>query len=521
VRAPGYRAAILDLDGVVTRTAALHASAWKQLFDDFLTRRPETPGEDHSPFDAELDYRCYVDGKPRLDGVRSFLKARGIRLPEGGPDEGPDAHTVHRLGERKNRLFLELLEREPVQVFADAVEQIRRWREAGIPTALVTSSRNGRRILAAAGLLEQFDVVVDGRDAERLGLSGKPAPDLFLHAARELGVEPGEALVAEDAIAGVEAARAGGFGLVVGVDREGAGDLLGAGADVVVGDLREVGRADDAPPGGGGSPPRSALEEIDEITARLGERRLALFFDYDGTLTPIVRRPELATLREETRSLLRELAGRATVAVVSGRDLADVRRMVNLENLYYAGSHGFDVEGPGGIRSQQEDGLAHLPELGDAERALEEGLRGIAGAWVERKRFAIAVHFREADDRDVGAIERVVDEVLAAHPRLRRKGGKKIFELQPDVPWNKGYAVRWLLERLDLQGPDVLPVYVGDDVTDEDAFAALSDVGVGIRVGPPHEPTRAGYRLRDTAELERFIRELLRRLPPPAGGQDA
>lgn len=263
--------------------------------------------------------------------------------------------------------------------------------------------------------------------------------------------------------------------------------------------------------------PDHALEQIERIASRLEARRLALFFDYDGTLTPIVRRPEDATLSDDMRSLLRELASRVVVGVISGRDLADVRRMVALDMLYYAGSHGFDVTGPDGMRMQQPDALERLPELDAAERELSDRLQGIGGAWVERKRFAIAVHYREAGSEDVPRIETAVDAVRDSRPRLRKKGGKKIYELQPDVAWDKGRAVRWLLETLDLRGADVLPVYVGDDTTDEDAFEALVRDGIGIRVGSPDEPTRAHFFVRTTDELSRFGRELLTRLDRRAG----
>ncbi|CAN5786955.1 hypothetical protein BH23GEM9_BH23GEM9_36320 [soil metagenome] len=511
-----YEAAILDLDGVLTRTARQHARAWKAMFDDFLERRQAGEGEDRQPFDMEEDYLRYVDGKPRFDGVRSFLESRRIQLPEGDAEDGPDRGTVRGLGMRKDEIFLDLLEREPVQTFDDAVEQLRRWREQGLGTALITSSRNGRRVLHAAGLEELFDVIIDGVDADRLGLAGKPAPDIFLRAARELGVEPRHAIVVEDAIAGVEAGRAGGFGLVVGVARNGADALREAGADIVVRDLREV----SARPPSGGEDSVSAVgapgDIVDRVLDRLDDRSLALFFDYDGTLTPIVRRPEDATLSDAMRSLLRKLAGRVTVGIVSGRDLDDVRRMVAIDELCYAGSHGFDVAGPGGLSMQHEEACERLPALGAAERELRERLAPIDGVWVERKGFAVAVHYREADGNDVAAVEAAVDDAVSAHEGLRKRGGKKIFELQPDVPWDKGRAVRWLLDRLDLAGPDIVPVYVGDDETDEDAFAALSGDGVGIRVGPVDEPTRADFHLRDPDELQQFARELLARLE--AGG---
>jgi trehalose-phosphatase len=516
MRKTNYKAAILDLDGVITNTASLHARAWKEMFDDFLERRPEREGEDHSPFDIKRDYLRYVDGKPRFDGVRSFLESRGIELPEGKPDDCAEEETVRGIGKRKNQIFLNLLRRETVQTFGDAVEQVRRWRNRGLATALITSSRNGRRIIEAAGLADLFDVMVDGVDAERLGIRGKPAPDIFQHAARELEVEPHEAIVVEDAISGVEAGRAGDFGLVVGVARDGGEALREAGADIVVKDLREVDGNSGWDLGSSGSAPEHALKHVDQIADRLSERRLALFFDYDGTLTPIVRRPEEATLSGDMRSLLLELASRVTVAIISGRDLADVRKMVALDSLYYAGSHGFDVAGPHDMRMQQEEARKYLPELDEAARELQDRLELIEGAWVERKRFAIAVHYREADESDVGRIEQAVNEVRDTHSRLRKKGGKKIFELQPDVPWDKGKAVRWLLKQLNLAGPDVLPLYVGDDVTDEDAFEALSDGGMGIRIGLPDEPTHAEFYLRDTGDLERFGRELLKRLEQQA-----
>jgi trehalose 6-phosphate phosphatase len=361
-----------------------------------------------------------------------------------------------------------------------------------------------------------FDNLVDGVNSERLGIPGKPAPDIFQYAARQLDVDPQEAIVVEDAISGVEAARAGGFGLVVGVARNGDEALRKAGADIVVKDLRELDQLSSSHSAESKSEPEHALKHVQKIVERLKERRLALFFDYDGTLTPIVRRPEEATLSDEMRSLLRELASRVTVSIVSGRDLADVRKMVGLDRLYYAGSHGFDVAGPDNMQMQLEQARDHLAELDEAAAELKDRLELVKGAWVERKRFAIAVHYREADERDAGRIEQAVDRARAAHPGLRKKGGKKIFELQPDVPWDKGKAVRWLLEQLKLAGPDVLPVYVGDDVTDEDAFKVLSNGGLGIRVGLPDEPTSADFYLQDTGELERFARQLLARLEKQA-----
>jgi trehalose 6-phosphate phosphatase len=236
VNARDFDAVIFDLDGVITRTARVHAEAWKRLFDDFLRER--AGGKPFRAFDIGTDYPRYVDGKPRFDGVASFLQSRGIELPWGEPDDGEDAKTVHGLGKRKNRYFHEHLAREGVEVFESSVRLLRALRRAGIKTALVSSSRNAAAVLATAGLVDLFDARIDGVDLAALHLKGKPAPDLFLLAAERLGVAPARAIVVEDAVSGVEAGRAGHFGHVIGIDRHGMPEALReAGADLVVPDL--------------------------------------------------------------------------------------------------------------------------------------------------------------------------------------------------------------------------------------------------------------------------------------------
>jgi len=234
------RAALFDLDGVLTKTATVHAAAWKEMFDDFLRRRAAETGEPFVPFDAHEDYDRYVDGRPRADGVRSFLAARAIELPEGRADDPPAAATVQGLGNRKNELVLAKLA-GGVEVYPGSVRYVEALRDAGVPRAVVSSSANTKAVLGVTGLDGLFEVVVDGVVAEREGLAGKPAPDTFLAAARRLGVDPPAAVVFEDALAGVEAGRAGGFGCVVGVDRTGQADELRRhGADVVVSDLADL-----------------------------------------------------------------------------------------------------------------------------------------------------------------------------------------------------------------------------------------------------------------------------------------
>lgn len=236
-----FDAVLFDLDGVLTATAKAHAACWKRMFDAFLERRARETGESLAPFDVARDYLLHVDGKPRYDGVRDFLRSRGIELPEGTPEAPPDEESVRGLGNRKNELVEEFIRNEGVEVFEGSVAWVRALRAAGLRTAVVSSSSNCEVVLRAAGIAELFDARVDGVVAERLGLSGKPAPDTFLAAARELGVEPARAVVVEDALSGVRAGRAGGFGLVIGVARHGNAEALReAGADRVVDDLSEL-----------------------------------------------------------------------------------------------------------------------------------------------------------------------------------------------------------------------------------------------------------------------------------------
>lgn len=234
-------ACLFDLDGVLTQTATLHASAWKRVFDELLARRAAGSTSPFVPFDPVADYDRYVDGLPRLDGTRSFLRSRGIELPEGEEGDVPGADTVHAIASRKNELVLEMMRERGVDVYPGSRRFLDEARRAGLRTAVVSSSANAVHVLLAAGLDADFDVRVDGDVATKERLAGKPAPDTYLEAARRLGVEPARAAVFEDALAGVEAGVAGGFGFVVGVDRVGQAQALAErGADVVVRDLAEL-----------------------------------------------------------------------------------------------------------------------------------------------------------------------------------------------------------------------------------------------------------------------------------------
>lgn len=247
------------------------------------------------------------------------------------------------------------------------------------------------------------------------------------------------------------------------------------------------------------------------IEAQLGGRRPAVFADYDGTLTPIVPHPSQAVLTDEMRRVLSDLAARHPVAIISGRDRTDVENMVGLENVYYAGSHGFDISGPNGFRRRFGDEF--VPALEEAGRSLDEAVSTVEGAWVEHKRLALAVHFRQADPTQEEPLRKKVADTAARKGNLRMSGGKKIFEIRPDLDWDKGRALLLLLDEMGLDRPDVVPLYLGDDETDEDAFRALQDRGIGVCVGVEDRATLARYELDDPDQVRRFLERLAGRQP--------
>ncbi|MFP4476457.1 MAG: trehalose-phosphatase [Desulfatibacillaceae bacterium] len=498
---------LFDLDGVLVDTAALHARAWKRMFDDYLEKRARREGTQYRPFDLTDDYLPYVDGKPRLDGIVDFLSSRGIEIDTGSPDDPPERETVHGLGRRKNEMFVEYLEKEGARVYESTPGVLDHLKKRGFSLAVVSSSKNCLRVLKKAGLDGHFDTRVDGMVSRELGLSGKPEPDIFIQAAKDLGLPVERCAVVEDAESGVEAGRRGDFGYVIAVNRQGrARELAARGADLVVEDLSRIDVDSEVVSESTRRLPR-ALDHIERFAPR--DSCPAVFLDFDGTLSPIVDRPEDAVLSPDMRRAMERLADRCRTAVVSGRGLADVRARVPVASLYFAGSHGFEISGPGNLHFEHPEGKQALPVLDKAGQELEKLLENVSGAQVERKRFSIAVHYRRVEPKRVAEVEKAVDHVFDANPGLRKKSGKKVFELGPDVDWDKGKAVSWLLTRLDIRTDSVVPVYVGDDVTDEDAFGALVGIGAGVVVeeGAPR-PTQAGYRLSGVDEVRRFIENL-------------
>ena len=497
------------MDGVVTKTGKVHAAAWKQLFDEYLQRRSERTGEMFRPFDIDSDYRLFVAERPCYDGVSTFLKARGIELPWGNASDAADAETICGLGNKKRDLFQRHLHAGSVERYESTVALIRKMRERGMRTAIVTASKSCVAVLQAAGVLDLFDARVDGSDTERLGLHGKPAPDIFLEAARQLGVEPACAAVVEDAILGVEAANAGRFGTVIAVDRTGhAAELQKAGANVVVRDMAEVGMRPEVPNETDVRELPSAMQCLAEIGAFAAKKKPAVFLDFDGTLTAIVSRPEDAVISAAMRGAVRALAARCQVAVISGRDLADVRALVGIDGILYAGSHGFEIAGAAGQRLEYEAGKDMAPVLDQAQKEVEAVLAGVKGAQVQRKKFSLALHYRNVEPQDQEQVRQAGEHALSLHRGLRMTAGKKVWEIQPDVDWNKGKALEWIMTALKLDSCSNLPLFIGDDLTDEDAFQAVWDRGIGIIVRDEARLTKATYALESTEEVQGFLEGL-------------
>ncbi len=509
-----HRAVIFDLDGVITDTASVHAAAWRRLFDDFLSNRPAVPGEDHRPFTDE-DYLRHVDGRSRFDGVSALLAARGVYLPAGNPGDPPDRASRHGLGNRKDHYFRHLLETDGVRVFGSTVALVRELREQGISVAVVSASRNCAAVLAAAGLSDLFAVRVDGVVADELHLPGKPEPALFLEAARRLGVSPGAAVVVEDARAGVQAGQRGGFALVIGVDRGGDPQALReAGADVVVSDMSEVTVRSDVFPSPQDAPTLSHLPDglaiwDDNLAHRIAGRRIAVFCDFDGTLSPIVSHPDAAVLPKGARAVLVRLARRCPVAVVSGRDLTDLRARVGLSSLWYAGAHGLELAGPNGEREVVAAAERARPALSRAAAELSDRLSEIPGVFLEPKRFSLSVHYRETPAARVDEVTGTVAEVATRHPELAVLTGRKVCELRPELDWHKGRALRWLLDRVGNSA--LFPVYAGDDITDEDALREVAGQGLGIVVRSDEHgdrPTAAHVAVSDPQALCQLLTKL-------------
>ncbi len=504
-------ALIFDLDGVITQTRKTHKKAWRRLFDQYFEQM-DAGGNDHASM-SDDDYRDFIDGKPRYEGVKSFLLSRGIDLPYGDPDDQPGTRTICALGNMKNDLFNRIVESDGVEVYPDAVSALRKWRAEGYKTAIVSSSENCKMIIERAGISELCDASVDGEVSAELGLNGKPDPDIFTEAADMLKVPVTDVVIFEDAISGVQAGQKGFFGLVVGVNRFDEKEiLLREGADMVIDEFSQIDLTDkDLLTSYFTRQGEPVFPHTTAFKKHLNGKKPAIFLDYDGTLTPIVKRPDDAVLSDEMRQTLKKLAEKFVVAIVTGRDKEDVESLVGLEELIYAGSHGYIITGPDELFMEHPDSKKIIPQLDEIEKEVEKALEDTTkGTQVDRKRYAIGIHYRNARPEDKEVVYQTVDEMLEKYPGHKKGEGKKIVEIKPDTDWHKGKAVEWIMEALELAGNnDVVPLFIGDDITDEDAFKTLKDKGIGILVGGHGQDTFATYSLKNVYQVRRLFEWLM------------
>ncbi|RKY36317.1 MAG: trehalose-phosphatase [Candidatus Omnitrophota bacterium] len=530
-----YGAVIFDMDGVITKTDKVHAQAWKLIFDEYLCLRQKRDNQDFVEFSYKNDYLNYVDGKPRLKGIKSFLASRGIELDLGNPDDSPDTETIYGLGNKKNLKFREVLNNDGVGVYEPTVNLVNALKQKGIRVGIVSSSKNCRFILETAGIMHLFETRLDGVIAEELKLEGKPEGDIFVTAALNLGVSPARSVVIEDAISGVQAGRNGGFALVVGVARsDNAAELNKNGADVTVTDLSVL-NVDwiqnwfDRKP----LPLFNVWDQQQQVTQAYAEfnindtrmyfnpdylrapkkifcarKKPVFFLDYDGTLTPIVDRPELALISDEMRNLVKLVSQKFTTAIVSGRMREDVENLLGIEGLFYAGSHGFDILGNGVtmLHPQAQQAIAVIDKI---IPALLKQIGNIKGVIIEQKKFSVAVHYRLVDTEYLARIKDIVNKVVQENNSLRLMHGKKVFEILPAIEWNKGMALRWIMQALNITWDKYVMVYIGDDTTDEDAFRMVRGRGCGILVSDAPKSSSAQFYLSSPEEVKKMFELLL------------
>jgi len=347
-----YDAVLFDLDGVVTKTAETHAVAWKRLFDEYLKKKSDTG--DFLPFDIKDDYVKHVDGKPRYKGVQDFVASRGIKIPHGSVDDASDKETICGLGNRKNEIFADLLKTKGVQVYESTIDLIKKLIENGFKTAIVSSSKNCLQVIRAVNIEGLFDTRVDGVVSENLGLTGKPEPDIFLEAAKNLDADITRCVVVEDALSGVEAGVKGGFGMVIGVNRGAqAKQLKQKGAHLVVDDLCEVSvnvLLSSLP---------HALPSYGRIMGKIGGKELVIFLDHDSILGHIDPLPEDGSFNQDSKKILSSLADQFTVIVASGKRPEDIKKQIKIDNIYYAGCYGHVIKGPEGLLIESD---GHKPD---------------------------------------------------------------------------------------------------------------------------------------------------------------
>ncbi|MCF7894213.1 MAG: trehalose-phosphatase [Candidatus Omnitrophica bacterium] len=533
------KAAIFDLDGVITQTALVHEEAWKEMFDEYLRLREKRDNESFKEFRKPKDYLEFVDGKPRYEGVKSFLESRNIKLSFGDPTDKPGKETICGLGNKKNERFLEVLQKEKPKVYENAVDFIKALKSKGVKIGVASSSKSCKPILETAGLLDLFETRVDGVISAELGLTGKPEGDIFTTAARNLGAEPLESMIIEDAVSGVQAGRNGSFGLVLGVARrDNEEELARQGADIVVSNFANINvELIDDWFNRKAIPLFSAWEKIDKSykdkvvdfeqdekilvnsyykrsvkDALFSKEKIIFFLDYDGTLTPIVERPDMAKISDSMQDTVKKLAQKFPVSIVSGRMREDVQSLVGIKDLFYAGSHGFDIKGPN-FEVIQPKAKEVIPLVTKIITDLHSKLDKIEGVIIEEKKFSVAVHYRLVKEEDeIKKIKELVDSIISNNKEnLKLLSGKKVFELLPNMEWDKGKAIRWITESMKVDWQTTSIVYIGDDTTDEYAFSAIRTRGTGILVSEEDKHSLAHFKLDSPKQVRELFEQIIKK----------
>jgi trehalose 6-phosphate phosphatase len=529
-----FDAVIFDLDGVVTQTADVHGKAWKKMFDEYLKMREERDGEPFKAFTHTDDYLPYVDGKPRYNGVKSFLESRGISIPMGDPSDSADMETVCGLGNKKNKAFRQIVEEQGAKVYQSTIDFIHELKKHNIRIGCASSSKNCEVILKTAQIEHLFETRIDGVVSADIGLKGKPEADIFVTAARRLGCSPYRSVVVEDATSGVMAGRNGGFGLVIGLAREkNASKLLRNGADVVAYDMKyiniewitqwfqqkpqlffqaweaaevkkKVKKKKKTDPDIMVCPyhfrsPQSAI---------LTEKKLVLFLNYDGTLTPLVDKPDEAQVEDEMKKIIAELSKRYLVVIMTGRDPQEVKRDIGIDQVIYAGNHGFDILGQR-FSMLQTKGLRMKPIVRAISEKLQSELGDVKGLTFEEKKFNVAIHYRHADNTKYEHVKKTIESAVSQYKSLRLMGGQKVFEILPNVDWGKGSAIRWILKTNKIRWSKASVFYIGDDLTDEFAFRTIRTRGTAILVSDEDRESAAHFRLKDIGEVKEFLKKIV------------
>ena len=525
-----FEVAIFNLEEVIVKTVSLHYETWKSVLDEYLHFRESRNNEPFDEFTYD-DYLVCFNGKSRYQGVRNFLKSRRIQIPLGDLQDDPDKETMWAIANKENLRFCEILKSQGVKLNPSSIQFIKNLKKAGVRIGLASSSENGKFIFEIAGVEELFDTKVYGEVASKNKLQKKSEENIFVTASYILGSLPAKAIVIEDVPCQIETIRNSGFGLVIGLAKENnESEVAEHGADVVVHDLSQITLEwieqwfhkrplylfdfwDHAPKRLYGLPEEGTIiinpyYLSSAKDALLGKKKIVFFLDYDGTLTPIVDRPEQALLSLDMRNVVERLLQRYTTAIISGRLRSDVEKLVGIKGLFYAGSHGFDISGKG-ISMVEPRAKKAIPLISKITKQLSKNLQGIPQILIEEKKFSVAVHYRLVEEKYLPKIKDFVDSIIQHNDSLRLMCGKKVFEILPAIDWDKGKAVQWIMGALRISFSSASVVYIGDDTTDEDAFRIVRTRGRGILVSSHPKESTADFRLSNPQEVKKLFEEII------------